>query len=127
MSDALIGVSANVNKRLRDMGDGTHAEVVSPGASRMSGAVFASGTLANGDLVSIPMAGAPVPCVIGVTAVTGDTVTVTYSRDGGVTWKPLIPASVTSADQEWRLGSGVTHFGIQRTAGTGTTSTYQVL
>ena len=93
----------------------------------MSGAAFIGpAVLANGTAVTYPMQGCPLPAVAWAEAVTGDTVTITYSVDGGANYRALVPANVTSGYQEWRIGTNVTHLKFQRTAGSGTTSTYGV-
>lgn len=91
----------------------------------MGGEGFVSGTLGSGTAVIVPMRGAPLPATVWVNPAAGDTVTVTYSCDGGTTYTAWAAGSVT-AYTETVFDSGITHLKFQRTAGTGTTSTYGV-
>lgn len=90
----------------------------------MSGAQFASGTLANGVAVIVPMAGAPLPATVTVNPAAGDTVSVWYSLDGGARYTLRSAVTIYTEDV---LSGGVTHLKFQRTAGAGTTSTYGVV
>ncbi len=78
--------------------------------------------LANGTAVIIPMSGAPIPASVWTVPAAGDTVTVSYSVDGGTTYTAWPNGSVTAAASDV-LTSGVTHLKFQRTVGAGTTST----
>lgn len=86
---------------------------------------FASGTLTSGTPVVVAMAGAPIPATVWVSPVSGDTVLVEVSFDGGVTYENWAKGSVTARASDV-LNSGVTHLRFSRTAGSGTTSTYGV-
>lgn len=94
----------------------------------MAGGQFASGTLADGNAVIIPMAGARLGCVVWTEPVVGDTVTVSYSYDGGTTYYewPHGPVTSTSTDKADTVNGAITHVKFQRTGGAGTTSTYGV-
>lgn len=85
---------------------------------RMTGTFF-KGKLVDGNAVVVPMAGAPLPCLVWVRPVAGDTVAMTYSTDNGVTYNAGLSVTVYTEDT---FLAGVTHVKFQRTAGTGTTS-----
>ena len=93
-------------------------------APNMSG-IFASHVLVNGTAVVEPMNGAPLPSTVWANPVAGDTITVSYSLDNGVTYTAWSLGAITSdsATKQLAFFSGVTHIKFQRTAGTGTTST----
>ena len=54
----------------------------------------------------------------------GDTVTVEYSYDGGVTWET--PIAVTTVNWSDTIVGGLTHVSFTRSAGTGSASTVGV-
>lgn len=91
----------------------------------IAGSQFASGTLVNGNAVVVPMAGARIGAAVWVVPAAGDTITVSYSLDGGTTYEnwPDGPVTVASNDA---IAAAVTHIRFQRTAGAGTTSTYGI-
>lgn len=97
---------------------------------RMRGSYLTNQAFLNGDAVVIPMDFAPIPATVSVIPVAGDTIAVSYSLDGGVTYIAWDNGPVTSAntDAEKQLAfySGVTHLKFQRTAGAGTTSTWSI-
>lgn len=86
--------------------------------------------LTDGNAVVINMKRAPLPCTIWVKPVAGDTVNIYYSLDDGLTYSAWDNGAVTSAstfDQKYAiLLSGVSHIKGQRTAGSGTTSTFGI-
>lgn len=86
---------------------------------------FASGTLTSGSAVVVAMDGAPIPSTVWVVPVSGDTVLVEYSMDGGTTYENWPNGSVTARAKD-TLNSGVTQLRFSRTVGSGTTSTYGV-
>lgn len=86
---------------------------------------FKSGTLADGNAAYISMLEAPLPATVWTTPVAGDTVSVWYSVDNGVTYNAWPNGAVTAFAKDTLL-SGVTSLKFQRTAGSGTTSTYGV-
>ena len=77
-------------------------------------------TLADGTAVTISLSECTVPFTVFAEPKSGDTVTITYSNDGGTNYHAL--AAVTTFYSNTVL-SGLTHLKFQRTAGTGTTST----
>ena len=87
-----------------------------------------SGYLTSGTAVIVNLVGFYIPTKIGVTVVVGDTVTVSYSIDGGITYIvwPLGAITSTSLVTSDTLAAPITHVKFQRTAGAGTTSTYGV-
>lgn len=98
-------------------------------AGHMGGRNFSDGTLADGTAVVIDMLGAPMPCTVWARPASGDTVTVSYSVDGGQNyevWQQGTSGAVTAYAADVLLGP-VTHVKFQRTAGAGTTSTYGVV
>jgi len=82
-------------------------------------------TLADGTAVVVEAKWLDYPLTVWVNPVAGDTVTVSYSCDGGTTYANW-PSGAVTAYTEDVLVSGVTHLKVQRTAGSGTTSTYGV-
>jgi len=96
---------------------------------KMNGMVM-TGVLADGTAVAHDTKNYPIPCTVWVEPVAGDTVNVWFSRDGGVTYYEWPNGAVTSASAEEEkylvLNSGITNLKFQRTAGSGTTSTYGV-
>lgn len=92
---------------------------------RMTGAPIISGTLTDGTAVTKSMETMPIPATVWVVPVSGDTVLVEYSMDGGTTYQNWPNGSVTSRSSDV-LQSGVTHLRFSRTVGSGTTSTYGV-
>lgn len=95
-----------------------------PHVVEMKGSVK-SGVLSDGTARDVVGAGLPLPATVWTRPAAGDTVTVSYSVDGGVNFTTWPSGAVTSFAQEV-LVSGVTHIRFQRTAGAGTTSTYGV-
>ena len=89
---------------------------------KISGVVFASGTLTDGNDVIVPLAGAPLPCTLAITPAAGDTVSYWYTVDGT---NYVLRAAVTTYTEE-RLDSGAVALKITRTAGSGTTSTWSI-
>lgn len=87
-------------------------------------APFKQGVLGDGVEEVIQMAGAPVPCTVYINPAVGDTVSYWYSLDGGVSY---ILQGTASAYTEEKLVGSVTHLKFQRTAGSGTTSSYGVV
>lgn len=85
--------------------------------------MFKTGTLADGNAVTISMFTAPLPCTVWVRPAAGDTVTYSHSCDGGTTY--TVRGAVTAYTEDV-LDAGVTHLKFQRTAGSGTTSAYGV-
>lgn len=81
--------------------------------------------LVDGVAIVIPMAGGPLPATVWTVPVAGDTVTISYSTDGGTTYQTWQYGAVT-AYTESVFDSGITHIKGQRTAGSGTTSTFGV-
>lgn len=94
-------------------------------AIRMTGSPLISGTLTDGTAVSKSMETMPIPCTVWVVPVSGDTVLVEVSFDGGTSYENWAKGSVTARSSDV-LNSGVTHIRFSRTAGSGTTSTYGV-
>ena len=97
-------------------------------SNRMGGSWKGSGidgllALVDGTAVTIEMFGAPVPCTIWTVPAAGDTVTVSYSVDNETTYETIVTTTVAWEDV---IETGITHLKFQRTAGTGTTSTYGV-
>ena len=89
---------------------------------------WASGQLTSGTAVVIDMRNCPLPATVSVKVVAGDTVTVSFSLDNGTSYIAWSLGDITSVSDPRYLifYSGVTHFKFQRTAGTGTTSTYGI-
>lgn len=86
---------------------------------------LASTALVNGTPVVVSLAGAHMPATVWVVPVSGDTVLVEYSMDGGVTYENWPNGSVTARSKD-ALVSGATHLRFSRTVGSGTTSRYGV-
>lgn len=84
-----------------------------------------SGVLANGNAVNVCVRGAAMPMTVWVRPTGGDTVTVSYSCDGGANYA-VWPAGAVTVYTEDTLMSGVTHLRLQRTAGSGTASSWGV-
>lgn len=84
-----------------------------------------SGTLESGTAEIVNMYAKPLPATVWTTPVAGDTVTVSYSVDNGVSYVIWPNGAVTSFSKDVLL-SGITHLKFQRTAGAGVTSTYGV-
>lgn len=82
-------------------------------------------TLTSGTEKIVNMRGASLPATVWTSPGAGDTVTVSYSLDGGATYAAWVLGAITSASTDKALVfyGGVTHIKFQRTAGTGTTST----
>lgn len=95
--------------------------------TKMLGSVI-DGVLLNATPIVIYMRGAPVPATVWVNPVAGDTVTVEYSLDSGITYAAWELGAITSASATKALVffSGITNLRITRTAGAGVTSTYGV-
>lgn len=93
--------------------------------NRMTGATFAHGVLADGNAVTVSMVNADQPATIWTFPVAGDTVTVTYSTDGGVNFHTSAIGAVTAYTEDVRVGP-LTHVKFQRTAGAGVTSAYGI-
>jgi hypothetical protein len=89
------------------------------------GGVFNKGTLVDSTPVIVSMNGATLPATVWVVPVSGDTILVEYSMDGGITYENWPNAAVTARSKD-SIVSGVTHLRFSRTAGSGTTSTYGV-
>lgn len=87
-----------------------------------------SGYLTSGTAVIVNLVGFSIPTTIGVTVVVGDSVTVSYSVDGGLTYVvwPLGVITSTSPITSDTLAAPISHVKFQRTSGAGTTSTYGV-
>ena len=87
-------------------------------------------TLPDGNAVVVDMDSAPIPATVSVVPVAGDTVEVSYSLDGGVTYILWENGAVTSASpdaaKQLVFYSGITHLKFQRTVGAGVTSTSSV-
>jgi len=81
------------------------------------------GTLADGTAVVLELADAVVPMTVFLNPAVGDTVTYSHSCDGGTTY--TVRGAVTAYTEDV-LDSGITHLKVQRTAGSGNTSTYGV-
>ena len=93
----------------------------------MTGLVL-TGVLTSGTAVTVSTRNAPLPATVTVKPVAGDTVAVSFSADGGTSFDPWDLGSLTSASavKSYVFYSGITHLRFQRTAGTGTTSTWSV-
>jgi len=91
---------------------------------KMNGS-FYQGVLLDGNAVVISMTNAPIPATIWAKPASGDTVAVSYSVDGGVSYIAWDNGDVTAFASDV-LSSGVTHMKFQRTAGSGVTSTVGV-
>lgn len=87
--------------------------------------VSIGGTLLDGVAVIVKMAAKPLPATVWTLPVAGDTVTVSYSVDNGTSYVVWPNGAVTAFSKDVLL-SGITHLKFQRTAGSGTTSTYGV-
>ena len=97
--------------------------------AKMTGG-YRKGTIgADGEAI-IDMNKAPLPATVWVVPNGSDTVAVSYSLDGGVTYKPWAngPVTAVSTDTEKELVfySGITHLKFERTDGDGTHSSYGV-
>lgn len=90
----------------------------------MQGLVL-EGTFLDGVAVVVDMQFKPLPCTIWTVPVAGDSITISYSLDGGVTYT-VWPNGIVTAKSSDILLSGITHLKFQRTAGAGVTSTYGV-
>ena len=84
-----------------------------------------SGTLVDGTAVILSMARSRPNATVWTVPVAGDTVTVSYSVDGGTTYTTWPKGAVTTASNDTLLGA-ITHIKFQRTGGSGITSTYGV-
>lgn len=82
-------------------------------------------TLADGTAVTVDTKWMDFPLTVFANPVVGDTVTVSYSCDGGTTYTTWSPGAVTTYTESV-FDSGITHLKFQRTGGAGTTSTYGV-
>jgi hypothetical protein len=94
---------------------------------RMTGLWGGVRTMVDGTAIIIEMEGAPIPATTWVVPVAGDTITVSYSLDGGTSYIAWPNGAVTSASaaalKELVFYGGVTHLKFQRTGGAGVTST----
>jgi len=94
---------------------------------RMTGGWGDPRTMVDGTAIVIDMEGAPLPATAWTVPVAGDTITVSYSLDGGVSYIAWPNGAVTSASaaalKELVFYGGVTHIKFQRTGGAGITST----
>lgn len=77
--------------------------------------------LTNGEAVIIEMKAIPVPRTVYVIPAVGDTITVKYSLDEGVTYTAWTKGACTSYTDDVLTGP-VHSLSFQRTAGSGTTS-----
>ena len=97
--------------------------------AKMTGG-YKKGTIGADGVAIINMTKAPIPATVWVVPAENDTVAVSYSLDGGVTYKPWANGAVTSvstdAEKELVFYSGITHLKFERTAGDGENSTYGV-
>lgn len=91
----------------------------------MGGIQFSTQTLIDGTAITVAMGGCPVPCTLWARPAAGDTVSISYSCDGGTTYTAW-PAGGVTAYAEDILDAPVTHIKGQRTAGSGTTSAFGV-
>ena len=87
---------------------------------------FIAGKLIDSSAVILGMHQAPIPVMVRVNPAAGDSVTVSTSTDGAVSFTDWAYGAATIY-QQMVLVSAVTHIKFQRTAGTGTTSTYEVI
>jgi hypothetical protein len=93
----------------------------------MSGGWIDRSYLLDGTPVSVSMTGAPLPCTIVLYPMSGDTLKVEQSRDGGNVWATLPSGgAVTIADTGFILTSGCTHIRVTRSAGTSSASYFTV-
>ena len=83
--------------------------------------LFARIITPNSTPIILSMLEAPVPCTITAYPVSGDTILVEQSCDGGNNFNPIALLNVTALTNTI-LTSGLTHIRVTRTAGTGTTS-----
>ena len=93
-------------------------------ATSMRG-LFTSGTLVDGEEVEVSMVGAPLPATLWVNPAAGDTVNLWISFDNGASWLEWEEGACTILTAT-SLNSGATNLKAQRTAGSGTTSTFGV-
>lgn len=94
--------------------------------TRMNPTAHAQGALLDGVAVIVNMGRAPLPSTVWTRPVAGDTVTVSYSVDGGANYTAWPLGAVTAYAEDARTTS-CTQIKFQRTAGAGITSTYGVL
>ncbi len=96
----------------------------------VAGTQFASGTLTDGTLRTVVMANSKLGATVWTVPANGDTVTVKYSLDGGITYdawpKGAVTGGATPATFSDARTAACTHISFQRTTGAGTTSTYGV-
>lgn len=85
-----------------------------------------TGTLVDGTAQTIAIHDLPLPLTVWVRPFAGDTVTVSYSTDDGANYQvwPNGTAGAVTAYSEDALISGATYIKFQRTAGSGTTSSW---
>lgn len=93
--------------------------------NQMNGATKISGTLTDGNAVIYQMANISFGATVWTTPAAGDTITISYSVDNGTTFTTWPAGAVTSTTSDTLVGA-ITHIKFQRTAGSGTTSTYGV-
>lgn len=95
--------------------------------NQMSGLWLAPTYLLNGAPVIESMAGAPLPCTIILYPMSGDTLMVEQSRDGGLTWTTLPSGgAVTVSDTGFVLTAGCSHIRVTRSAGTSSSSYFTI-
>lgn len=90
-------------------------------AETMTG-TWDSGTLIDGNAVTVPMLGASLPCVVYINPASGDTVQLWYLTNAG-----YVSVGSYTVYTETKLTSSVQGIKVQRTAGSGTTSTWEVM
>ena len=90
----------------------------------MSGALILR-VLADGTAMITDMDGQSIPSTVWVKPAAGDGVTVSASLDNGVSYL-VWPAGEVTVDSCDVLDSGVTHLKVQRTTGSGITSTWGI-
>lgn len=128
MPDVNVASGFGLQRKFRDMGDGTHAEVVS--TSEGGGAVTAPGgatsslpltiTLNDGTERIVGMQGVALPRSISWAVAAGDTVTIRYRFSETGVWYTLGAYTANGHDA---LTNPINAVSLQRTAGSGTTST----
>jgi len=96
------------------------------GRQVMKGENVLSGVLTSGTAVILSAKDLPLPATVWVEPVAGDTVTISFSLNGGLTYNTCIPNVVTTVPYYNSLVTGITNIKFQRTAGSGTTSTFGV-
>lgn len=96
-----------------------------PWTHNRMGGLWGSTILTDGTAQIIVMSNAPLPCTVFANPAAGDTITISYSCDGGTTYTNWAAGAV-AVYTESVFDAPITHIRGQRTAGAGVTSVFGV-